>query len=229
MTLVASAPETPSSLLPIGQFVGTFPGGADGADQPHEIRRGTDIHEISDEDFVAWMAAHGTDGSAAGGPPSRAQLETELRGQGLEAPGGVIDGLLDRGLLARVPHQGPGAIEFARTHRAVPTLYGLGNSPEEPGLFGIGLLGHELLRVTRPVFELWAWADVDGDLWTACESFAAQEREAGVTDPELSDPALVLEHFLVALTGLLSAQAVYLDIRPDTDGESADTERRAAA
>lgn len=211
---MATAPHAPLSLVPIGLFVGTFAHGHDASDQHHEIRRGPQVHEVSDDDLVAWLGAHGTDGSADGAPPSRTMLEHELAEQGIAAPTSVIDRLLDWRLLAEVPREGAPAVEFARAHRAVPAMYGLGNSPEVPELYSIGLIGYEVIQVSRPVFELWSWGDVDGDLWSACESFAEQERVAGGTDPELCEPALVLGNFLAALAGLLSAQAVYLDTIP---------------
>ncbi|MEE6258882.1 hypothetical protein [Plantactinospora sonchi] len=210
---MASGPDVPVTVLPIGLFVGSFPGDVDDdAELRHEVRRGADIHALSDEEFVAWVAAHGTDGTPDGGPPSRSLLERELRTQDVVDPAPILDGLLDRGLLVTVPTDEAAAVDFARTHRVVPTMYGLGNSPEEPDLYSIGLIGSEQLRVTRAVFELWAWSEVDDNLWSACESFAEQERDAGGDDPELCDPRRVLTGFLVALTGLLATEAAHLDV-----------------
>jgi hypothetical protein len=128
--------------------------------------------------------------------------------------GSVVDALLERRFLAEVAPDSDTAVAFARAHRVAPTMYGLGNSAEEPWLYSIGLLGQEMIQVSRPVFELWAWGHVDGDLWRACESFAEQERAAGGTEPEMSDPTRVLAGFLSALHGLLNVQAIYLDTIP---------------
>ncbi|WP_148086384.1 hypothetical protein [Micromonospora sp. HM5-17] len=210
---MATAPDRPPTVLPVGLFVGSFPGDLDDDAEPrHEIRRGTEIHEVSDDEFLAWVAAHGTDETPAAGPPSLDLVERELRAQGLAAPAAVVDRLLDRGLLTAFPSDDTAAAAFARAHRVVPTLLGLGNSPEEPELYSIGLIGAAVVQVSRPVFELWSWAGLEADLWSACESFAAQEREAGGTDPELCDPGRVLAGFLTALAGLLAVQAVYLDV-----------------
>jgi hypothetical protein len=207
---MVSAPDILPSLLPVGLFVGTFDD--DDLSQSHEIRRGTEVHDVSDDEFVAWVAAHGTDDTPESGPATRELLERTLADGEMVTPASVLDGLVDRGLLVALADDGTDAEEFARTHRAVPMLVGLGNSAETPELFSIGLIGHPVIEVSRPVFELWAWADVDGDIWSACESFAEQEREAGATDPDLCEPERVLAGFLVALTGLLAAQAVHLDI-----------------
>jgi hypothetical protein len=68
-----------------------------------------------------------------------------------------------------------------------------------------------VIRVDRPVFELWAWSGTEPDLWHACESFAAGEVAAGGTEPEVTEPDRVLDGFLGTLHGLLSAQAAYVD------------------
>jgi hypothetical protein len=138
-------------------------------------------------------------------------LERHLAGLQIAEPASLVAALLERGFLVEVAPGTGAAVEFARGHRAVPTMYGLGNSPEEPWLYSIGLFGQEMLQVARPVFELWAWGHLDGDLWRACESFAEQERAAGGTEPEVCDPAQVLAGFLGALHGLLNVQAIHLD------------------
>jgi hypothetical protein len=203
-------------LLPVGLFVGTFHD-ATTADLHHEVRRGARTFDLSDQEFEVWTMAHQHDDRArrpeasADAPWTRPDFEWHLTGLGIAQPGAIVDRLFDRSLLAEVDSDGHEAMGFARSHRAVPTMYGLGNSPEQPWLYSIGLLGQELMQVTRPVFELWAWSHVDGDLWRACESFAIQEREAGSTDAALCDPIRVLEGFISTLRGLLSVQAVYLD------------------
>ena len=209
--------EPPPLLFPIGLFVGTFPDGASG--HHHEIRRGAKVQEISDPDLAGWAFAHGAPDAASGTDQwwDRATVERQLRERGIERATDIVDGLLTRGLLAEVPTEGPAAVAFARAHRVVPTLYGLGNSAEHPWRYSIGLLGQELVQVGWPVFEIWAWGDIDGDLWRACESFARQERDAGAADPTTGDPALVLAGFLRALHGLLNAQAAYLDSRMGSD------------
>jgi hypothetical protein len=82
-------------------------------------------------------------------------------------------------------------------------MLGLGNLPDQPWLYSIGLMGQERIRVSRLVFELWAWGHLDGNLWRACETLAKLETADG--------PAEFLDGFLHTLHGLLNAQAAYLD------------------
>ena len=103
-------------------------------------------------------------------------LEHELREQGITAPTSVIDGLLDRRLLAEVPHEGAAAIEFARSHCAVPTMYGPGKLAR-----GTGAVRDRPARLRGAPGDpagvrLWAWSAVDGDLCLAGWSAAAGGR-----------------------------------------------------
>ncbi|MER7274616.1 hypothetical protein ABT369_09185 [Dactylosporangium sp. NPDC000244] len=192
-----------SLVLPLGRMIGTFSDGADDPGHHHEIQLGGGIHELSDAELAGWAFAHEL--------LARSALEDRLDHLGAGPAAPIVGGLLARGLLAEVAPDTAEAVAFARAHRVVPTMQGLGNSADEPGRYGIGLLGRELIQVTRPVYELWAWAHLDGDLWRACEAFAGHERAAGGTEPELCDPAHVLAGFLPSLHGLLDVQAVYLD------------------
>lgn len=194
-------------VFPVGLLVGTYqdPGDADG--HHHEIRRGAQIHELTDTEFVAWMFAHGAP-DGADGPWTEPALLRHLTAQRLPRPSALVDGLLDRRLITEVSPDD--AVTFARTHRVVPTMLGLGNSPDEPGLYSIGLLGQERIRVSRLVFELWTWSHLDEDLWHACETIAALEKAPGDAPPA-DGPAEILAGFLGTLHGLLNAQAAYVD------------------
>jgi hypothetical protein len=200
-------------LFPIGLLAGTFPDETGG--HYHEIRRGGKVHELSDPELAGWAFAHGPPDSSVDIRWTRSAVEQRLDTLGVEGAGAILDSLLSRRLLAEAPAEGDQAVAFARAHRAVPIMYGLGNSPEEPSRYAIGPLGHEVVQVSWPVFQLWAWSHLEADLWQGCESFAEQGRAAGDTDPVVSEPVRVLAGFLGMLHGLLNAQAVYLDPTPD--------------
>jgi hypothetical protein len=213
-------------LLPIGQLVGAQRSGYDAPARGHEVRVGSKVHELSTVEFTAWALAHGDPEPAAEAtdPPrpwGRAEVAARLRDSGVLGRTGaqaaadpvtLIDALLERGMLAETPTHGPAAVAFARAHRLTPTLLGLGNSATDQWMFSIGLLGQEVVQVGRAMFELWAWGPVDPDLWTVCESFTEQERAAGGTDPDTTEPGAVLAAFLGSVHILLGAQAGYLDV-----------------
>ena len=90
-------------------------------------------------------------------------------------------------------------------------LLGLGNSPEEPWRYTLGVFDHPLIAVTRAVYDLWEVGELHPTLWAACEELARAERDAGSTEPEATDPALALTAFLGTVHHLLATSAVYLE------------------
>jgi hypothetical protein len=203
-------------VLPLGAMVGTYHDDGDVDGHHHEVRRGGSVQELTDADLAGWAFAHGPPDLEFGRPWTREAVEEHLRSLGMPEPEGIMRRLIDRDLVTEVRPGTDAAATFARSHRVIPTMYGLGNSAEEPWLYGIGPLGLELIQVSRPIFELWAWSHLDEDLWRACETFARLEREGGGTDSEIADPDQVLAGFLNSLHGLLTVQAAYVDpiVRP---------------
>ncbi|WP_432832787.1 hypothetical protein [Dactylosporangium sp. CA-092794] len=198
-------PAGPAQSITAALGGGTVPTGPRDA----RVRVGDAVRRLTQVQFLAWSAAHG---DADAGPDTagrtRPQVEHWLRDQGLSAPDRTVQELLADRLLAEADPHGSDAVGFARGHRVNPLLWGLGNSPEEPWLFSIGLMGQEVARVGRAMFEIWAWGPVDSDLWSSCRTFAELERD----DDNAEDPGHVLAGFLDGLHGLLAVQAAYLDV-----------------
>lgn len=119
-----------------------------------------------------------------------------------------LDSLVSRGLLASVTDP----VAFARTHRLLPLALGLGNTPDEPWLFSAGPLDQPVAVMTGALYDLWQWAHLAPDLWTACVEAAAVAVEAGTTDTDQTDPAAVLDGALAALPTLLSARVACFDV-----------------
>ena len=119
------------------------------------------------------------------------------------------DWLLARRLLAPVGDQ----VAFASTHRLLPLAIGLGNTAEEPWLFSAGLLYQPVVAMTSPLYDLWQWAHLSPDLWSACREAAAVAVQAGVTAPEQTDPAQVLAGAMETVPQLLTARVACFDVR----------------
>ncbi|HVX46880.1 MAG TPA: hypothetical protein VHC49_23510 [Mycobacteriales bacterium] len=189
-------------ILPVGHQVG-----ADAGRAVHQIRLGPAVHSLTPPQYAVWTLAHGTPDVL--GTESRWQRDSV---QDLAPDDGSIDALLDLGLLVEVAPDSEQALEFARTHRIIPLMLGLGNSPDDPSLFGIGLLHQPVLKVTHPIYDLWQWSTVDDTLWTTCENAADVARRAGSVDPELTEPHRLLTGFLGSLHALVLAGAACIDI-----------------
>lgn len=194
-------------LLPIGHYVGGHY--QDGKPNiPRQVRRGATFHELTDEQFAVWTGAHGTPDAVENGVTwQRRSVEEQVAGAG-----GLIDELLEIGLLVEVAPGGDQALEFARSHRLVPLMLGLGNSPDEADMFDIGFLQQPVLSVSHPIYDLWQWSTVDDLVWVTCENSADVAQRSGYTNPEYLDPTRLLTGLLGSLHALLVAHAAYLDI-----------------
>lgn len=149
----------------------------------HQVRAGAEIHDLDADRYTTWLAAH-----------SSTVVDEDLH---------------RRGLLADTEDQ----VAFASKHRLLPLALGLGNTPDEPWVFSAGLLYQPLVGMTGPLYDLWQWAHLSPDLWTACREAAAVAVQAGATDAEQTDPAEVLAGALSTVPHLLAARVACFDVR----------------
>jgi hypothetical protein len=185
-------------IFPIGHGVGA-----------RRVRRGVSFHDLSDAEFVVWTVAHGRPEAL---PDEQPWLRRHVldAAAGVDDPAAVLDTLLERGLLVEVDRAA--ATGFARAHRVMPLMLGLGTIAEDRSLFGIGFLGQPVLGVGHVVYDLWQWSPMDDTLWATCESAAEVARRAGSTDPDYTDPDRLLDGFLDSLNALVCVHAACLDV-----------------
>jgi len=63
------------------------------------------------------------------------------------------------------------------------------------------------------LYDLWQWAHLSPDLWSACREAAAVASQAGVTEQEQTDPSQVLAGALASVPQLLQARVACFDVR----------------
>jgi len=199
-------------VFPVGHFMGPFHPTRGAPARHFIVRVGWDTPKLPDEDHLdVWALAHGLPARIGTTPWTRDAVLAAARDGGIADAETVLDTLVDLGLVAEVTPGTPGAVEFARRHRVQSLLVGLGNLPDDPLLDGIGLPGlPPMVRVEPRVFELWQWAHLWPDLWSACEALADAEQETGGT--ATADPELTLGGALRALRVLVAHNAAYLDL-----------------
>jgi hypothetical protein len=207
-------------VLPVGQFFGTFHrvvdhGGAaaDAVGPParvHNVRVLGEIRELDDARFAVWVLMHGVPDRLGDRVWSREAVRDAAAGADVDR---LLDGLLADGLAAELTPGSAEAVEFARRHAMRHRMLGLGNTAEEPWLFSIGFYDQPVVRVTREVYDLWDSCELADSLWSACESIALSERQAGNTDPAQTDAAQMLHGFLGTIHHLLAMSVVYLEPR----------------
>jgi hypothetical protein len=197
-------------LIPVGHDLGVLH--SESGERRQQVRVGAEVVELGDREFAVWLLAHGTDDRDR---PTRASLAERAVKLGLEA-GQVAEAterFLADGLLVAVDPAEEAAVEFARGHQLFPLLYGLGPDPEQPWLQTVGLLNRPIAQISTAMYDVWAWAQLAPELWTGCEDAAEVARQAGVADPEETDPRQVLAGVLGQAHGLLAVRAAYFDRR----------------
>lgn len=193
-------------LFPIGHQLGpSHRAGRTVAAQ--QVRRGAVFHDLTGHQAEVWRLAHGVPEEIDRQIPwCRESVEERIPGAA-----GTIEELTGRGLLAEAVPGTAQADEFARAHRLVPLMLGLGNTPDDPDTFGVGFLSQPVLLVSHPIYDVWQWSTMDDSLWNTCENATDVARRAGSTDPDSVDTHRLLTGMVGALHALLAAGAAYLD------------------
>ena len=193
-------------LVPVGHGLGAFHTGDGETPAVQQVRRGVEVVELTDQEFLVWTLAHGLVDDRGQPVPSTEATDLEYAGDPA-----TVRSLVDRGLLAEVVPGTPGSVAFASAHRLLPLALGLGNSEEKQWLFAAGLLHQPLVLMSGGMYDLWQWAHLSPNLWLACQELALVAEQAGLTDPGQTDPEQVLSGALTALHQLLATRVACLD------------------
>ncbi|MET9269358.1 hypothetical protein [Kribbella sp. NPDC003557] len=181
-------------LFPIGHAAGPH---VAGDPVRHVVRVGRTTELLSEAELRVWDLAHRS--------ADVTDLLAACEAAHIDDADQHVEVLLRRGVLARADD----TIAFAQQHRLRPLFVGLGNRPDDPGRFAIGVPGLEPLATVDPTtYELWQWGWVAPSLWAHCEVLATiGEQVAG----EPGVPADQLGTVLDGLSTLLSESVVVLD------------------
>jgi hypothetical protein len=213
MTAMATPTPAQPLVFPVGHYTGAFHPTLGAPVKYHSLRIGRLAVTLPDERALAvWAAAHRPP-DQPDEPWTRAAVAEAARTRlGVADPTPVLAELLDSGLLAEVTPGTPDAVDFARAHRVVPLMMGLGNTPEEPLRYGVGLFGYTpVVRVPSLVYDVWQWGSLGASLWDVCQAFAQAGAEAEVSDSHEQHPEYVLTTYLNSLQQLLGPNAAYID------------------
>ena len=205
-------------VIPVGHFAGpmyTSPFAE--APDSFEVRFRDGIFSLSADEYAVWAVSHGDPNLVnARVPTTKEVVEFAARTAGVAEPGTVFDGLVSNGLLVDVGEAGTSAREFAERHRVIPLALGLGNSPQNPAEFQIGLPNAARISVGYDVYHMWLFSYRAPTLWDALQTIAAEGREANEDEDEdgvrlIDDPDLLLDALLRALQVLVSTSCVFVD------------------
>ncbi len=205
---------TASLLFPLGHYLGAlYPSEGESLDG-HIVRVGWRTYKLdAPEQLSVWALAHGLAEGPGMEPWTRADVEGAARAAGISHASAVLDELIDRELIQEVVPGTDDAIDFAQSYRARSLLAGLGNAPDDPLMFGLGLAGgRPAVTVPYLTYELWNWGPACDNLWHTCEVFAAVGRDNPDDDQTFDpEPRLMLLRCLPAVQVLIAHGAIYLD------------------
>ncbi|MGI8628315.1 MAG: hypothetical protein ACR2J5_17370 [Geodermatophilaceae bacterium] len=142
--------DTSSLVFPVGHYMGPFHPSRNGPAKHHIVRVDWETPKLPDEGHVdIWALAHGL--------PTREDVRWTRRAiieaadeAGMPDATAILDNLASLGLIAEVTPGTEQAHEFANSYRLQSLLIGLGNSPDDPLLDGIGLMGLAPVVKVRP-------------------------------------------------------------------------------
>jgi len=200
-------------LIPIGHCIGAYYDLPTSVDHFVQVRVGPDVHRLSDEQFAIWGLAHGTPDRDAEQPWGRQAVLAAASSAGVADSEQVLETLMADHLLVETTPGTDAVVDFARRHRLIPLMLGLGNTAEEPWIYSAGMIGLPIVQMSAMAYDLYEWAHMDANLWLACEGAAATAVRVGIEDPLATDPLEMLNALLGTVHFLLSPNAVYLDSR----------------
>ncbi|MDQ3716100.1 MAG: hypothetical protein M3381_08810 [Actinomycetota bacterium] len=201
-------------VFPVGHYMGPFHPSRNGPAKHHIVRVGWETPKLPDEEHVdIWALAHGLPNRIDTVRWTRQAIIDAANDAEMPDAAGILDSLAGLGLIAEVTPGTEQAREFADSYRLQSLLIGLGNSPDDPVLDGIGLVGIEPIVKVRPrVFEIWQWAHLWPTVWAACEGLAYVAGQVEGSNPDSADPEKVLDLMFDAMRTLISRNAAYLDV-----------------
>ncbi|MDQ3576304.1 MAG: hypothetical protein M3400_06295 [Actinomycetota bacterium] len=205
--------EDAALLFPIGHCIGAYYDAPKSADHFFQVRVGPDVVRLDDDQFAIWGLAHGIPDRPADQPWNRESVLTAARRAGIAMAEQVLDGLIKDYVLYETTPGTDSAVDFARRHRLIPLMLGLGNTSAEPRLYSVGMVGMPVVSMSAIAYDLYEWAHMDANLWLACQGAAATAVRVGIEDRLATDPLLMLDALLGTLHALLSPNAAYLDTR----------------
>lgn len=200
-------------LLPIGHCIGAYYDVPDSSNHFFQVRIGPDVVRLTDEQFAVWGLAHGTSDRPTDQPWNQEATIAAAYSAGLTGVERVAAQLIADQVLVETTIGTESAVDFARRHRMLPLLLGLGNTAEEPRVYSVGLIGQPIVLMSSMIYDLFEWAHMDPDLWTACQGAAQTARRVEVADATATDPHHLLDALLGSMHTMLSPNAVCLDTR----------------
>jgi hypothetical protein len=197
-----------SSVFPVGHYGGLRPGEVPGAAQVHAVRVGWRQLRLSEDAFGVWVLSHGSTETGKG-PWTTDDIIQQADQAGVADAKAHLENLVSDGALVLVPDRPDEAVVFAQSHRMEVLFVGLGNTPDRPDGYAVGLPGLGTAAILDPdCYELWQWGSVAPTLWHSSEVRSEVAGQLGRT----LEPVAALAQIMGDLRYLIVHGCAYLDI-----------------
>lgn len=205
-------------IVPAGLNMGQDFGPGDPAERPSEfwqVHLGTVAADLTRDEVTVWGAAFVDVQRHANGEMNRAALAALVKENDADVddPDAVVAGLVDRGLLVEYDPENGSVEGIFREHQMFPLVQGMGNSPEEPTGYELGIGGQTLVTVNADVYAVWSYALTCRSLWDACAELAQgldEDLEPGEEPVGLTAEAVAAQ-VAAALPVLVVSGCCFLD------------------
>lgn len=192
----------PKIIVPVGRTSGPeYP--ADGGPEADQfvLEVGNNVVGVSAEEHQTWLAAFADVSAHSQHIFTRERLAEVAASQGVQSAVDHIGQLVEWGVFAEFEPGTDSALDFLRSYRLYPTADGLGNSPQDPSMFGIGRNGQAVLSLEHDMFAIWSGAYREHSMWHAVVQFdKARPKDAPFSTEQLahlfagSVPVIVATH-----------------------------------
>lgn len=203
--MTSPSPAAAPLVYPLGHYLG-----ARHATGEFQVRLADRVHALDQADFSVWALTHGSPTRSPGAWTADAVVSAAA-GAGHGDARAALDRLSGQGLVRAAVPDGESGRELARAVRMIPLVLGLGQRADDPHAWSVGLVGRPLVDMSATVYNLFSWAHLNANLWSACEAGADAGRREGLSEIADTDPGAMLAHLLGSLHTLLAPNAVYLD------------------
>ena len=200
-------------IFPLAHYVGMMYD-SEAKTSTFQLRGGWKVASLTESERNLWALAHGVPSELEKGTRWTKDHMLEIACPQMADAETVIASLLERDVLMEVIPGTKRAVEFAKEVRLVPLRLGLGNSPEDPSMWRIGVSEESYVAVNDTVFHIWQWSHLYENLWESCKSLAKmRSKEKNLPSrPGDHDPEAILAEILERAHVLLSTSCAYFDV-----------------
>lgn len=178
--------RVPKIVVAVGRSSGPeYPAQGQVAER-HVIEASGNVFDVPAEAHLTWLSAFAEPDAHGAHAFTRERLAEIADANGVTDAAAMVDKLIRSNLLAEYEPGTASALDFLRAYKLYPMADGIGNSPEDPSMFGIGRDGKAVLSLEHDVYAFWSGSYREASMWDAVVKFDKERpNDAPFTTDEL--------------------------------------------